>query len=143
MKRLPIGKYIKSINYALANKIAGESIYPFYASYKVTHKCTLRCDFCNVWMEDTPDLKKDDVFKVIDNIANSSIVVLSLEGGDPLIRKDLGEILKYAYKKPFTLFFTTNGHLLDKRPMKEYGKYIDYLHISIDKEHGNLSLIHI
>jgi len=138
MKRLPINKYIKTINYALANKIAGESIYPFYASYKVTHKCSLRCSFCNVWMEDTPDLKKEDVFKVIDNIAKSSIVVLSLEGGDPLIRKDLGEILKYAYKKPFTLFFTTNGHLLNKRPMKEYGKYIDYLHISIDEGHGNL-----
>jgi MoaA/NifB/PqqE/SkfB family radical SAM enzyme len=138
MKVLPVSKYLKTINYALQNKLAGESIYPFYASYKVTHKCSLRCSFCNVWMEDTPDLKKDGVFKVIDNIANSSIVVLSLEGGDPLVRKDLGEILKYAYTKPFTLFFTTNGHLLDKRPMKEFGKYIDYLHISIDEGHGNL-----
>jgi len=138
MKILPITKYLKIANYALQNKIAGESIFPFYASYKVTHKCTLRCKFCNVWMEDTPDLKKDDVFKVIDNIANSSIAVLSLEGGDPLVRKDLGEILKYAHTKPFTLFFTTNGHLLEKRPMKEYGKHIDYLHISIDEGHDNL-----
>jgi len=138
MKRLPVSKYLKTLNYAMQNKLADESIFPFYASYKVTHKCSLRCNFCNVWMEDTPDLKKDDVFKVIDNIAESSIVVLSLEGGDPLVRKDLGEILKYAYTKPFTLFFTTNGHLLDKRPMKEFGKYIDYLHISIDEGHDNL-----
>ena len=138
MKILPVSKYLKTANYALQNKLAGEAIYPFYASYKVTHKCNLRCEFCNVWMEDTPDLKTDDVFKVIDNIANSSIIVLSLEGGDPLVRKDLGEILKYAYTKPFTLFFTTNGHLLDKRPMDEYGKYIDYLHISIDEGHDNL-----
>jgi MoaA/NifB/PqqE/SkfB family radical SAM enzyme len=138
MKRLPIYKYIQTVGYAFQNKLASESIYPFYASYKVTHKCSLKCDFCNVWMEDTPDLPKEDVFKVLDNIANSSIVVLSLEGGDPLMRKDLGEILEYAYKKPFTLFFTTNGHLLDKRPMEDYGKNIDYLHISIDEGHGNL-----
>lgn len=138
MKKLPISKYLKTLRYVLQNKIAGEAIYPFYASYKVTHKCSLRCEFCNVWMEDTPDLKKEDVFKVIDNIANSSIVVLSMEGGDPLVRKDLGEILEYAYTKPFVLFFTTNGHLLDKRPMKEYGKHIDYLHISIDEGHDNL-----
>jgi MoaA/NifB/PqqE/SkfB family radical SAM enzyme len=138
MKRLPTKKYLKTMKYALQNRLAGESIYPFYASYKVTHKCSLRCSFCNVWMEDTPDLKKDDAFKVIDNIANSSIVVLSLEGGDPLVRKDLGEILEYAHKKPFTLFFTTNGHLLDKRPMEEYGKHIDFLHISIDEGHDNL-----
>jgi len=138
MKRLPIKKYTETLGYAFSNKLAGDSIYPFYASYKVTHKCSLRCDFCNVWMEKTPDLKKDDVFKVIDNIANSSVIVISIEGGDPLVRKDLGEILEYAHQKPFYLFFTTNGHLIDKRPMEEYGKHIDYLHISIDEGHDNL-----
>lgn len=41
-------------------------------------------------------------------------------------------------KNLLTFFFTTNGHLIDKRPMEEYGKYIDYLHISIDEGHDNL-----
>jgi MoaA/NifB/PqqE/SkfB family radical SAM enzyme len=138
MKKLPLSKYLKTVEYAFINRLSNDMIYPFYASYKVTHKCSLKCSFCNVWMEDTPDLKTKDVLKVIDNIAKSSIVVLSLEGGDPLVRKDLGEILEYAHKKPFYLFFTTNGHLLDKRPMTEYGKHIDYLHISIDEGHDNL-----
>jgi len=141
MNPLPKRKYLKTLQYAFQNRLAGETIYPFYASYKVTHKCNLRCSFCNVWMEDTPDLAKEDVFTVLDNIGNSSIVVLSLEGGDPLVRKDLGEILEYAYQKPFILFFTTNGHLLDKRPMEEYGKHIDFLHISIDEGHGNLEFL--
>ena len=126
------------MRYAFSNYMAHDIIYPFYASFKVTHKCTLKCSFCNVWMEKTKDLSKKDVFKVLDTIGNSSIILVSLEGGDPLMRKDLGEILKYAYKKPFYLFFTTNGDLLDKRPMKEYGKHIDYLHISIDEGHDNL-----
>ena len=138
MKKLPLKKYLKTINYAFLNYASRENIYPFYASFKVTHKCSLKCSFCNVWMEKTPDLSKENVFKLLDNIGNSSIVVLSIEGGDPLVRKDLGEILKYAYKKPFYLFFTTNGHLLDKKPMDEYGKNIDYLHISIDEGHSNL-----
>ena len=138
MKILPVEKYLKFMRYAFENYIAKEAIYPFYASYKVTHKCSLRCSFCNVWMEDTSDLSKKDVFKVIDNIADSSITVLSIEGGDPLIRKDIGEILKYAHSKPLVLFLTTNGHLLNKRPMKEYGRYLDYLHISIDEGHENL-----
>jgi MoaA/NifB/PqqE/SkfB family radical SAM enzyme len=138
MRKLPLNKYAKTMGYAFSNYVARDCIYPFYASYKVTHKCSLRCEFCNVWMEDTPDLKKEDVFKVLDNIANSSIIVLSIEGGDPLVRKDLGDILEYAHQLPFILFFTTNGHLLHKRPMKEYGKNIDYLHISIDEGHDNL-----
>ncbi len=139
MKKLPAKKYLSTLRYAAINYLSKECIYPFYASFKVTHICSLKCDFCNVWREKTPDLPKEDVFKVIDNIANSSIIVLSLEGGDPLVRKDLGEILQYAHQKPFYLFFTTNGHLLDKRPMTEYGKHIDYLHISIDEGHGNLA----
>ncbi len=138
MKRLPLLKYLQTTRYAFTNYAKRECIYPFYASFKVTHRCGLRCDFCNVWMEGTPDLSKKDVFTVLDNIGNSSIVVLSLEGGDPLMRKDLGEILQYAHHKPFYLFFTTNGHLLNKRPMKEYGQHIDYLHISIDEGHNNL-----
>lgn len=138
MKKLPARKYLQTMRYAFTNYVARGCIYPFYASFKVTHICSLRCSFCNVWKEKTPDLKTDDVFTVIDNIANSSIIVLSLEGGDPLIRKDLGEILEYAHQKPFYLFFTTNGHLLDKRPMTEYGRHIDYLHISIDEGHDNL-----
>jgi len=126
------------MRYALANRLSNDMIYPFYASFKVTHRCSLRCSFCNVWMEDTPDLSKNDVLNVLDNLGNSSIIVLSLEGGDPLVRKDLGDILHHASTKPFYLFFTTNGHLIDKRPMKEYGQYIDYLHISIDEGHDNL-----
>lgn len=139
MKKLPLSKYLQTLRYAATNYLSKECIYPFYASFKVTHICSLQCSFCNVWKEKTPDLPKEEVFKVIDNIARSSIVVLSLEGGDPLVRKDLGEILQYAHQKPFYLFFTTNGHLLDKRPMKEYGKHIDYLHISIDEGHDNLA----
>lgn len=139
MKKLPVKKYLQTMRYAATNYVKKECIYPFYASFKVTHICSLKCNFCNVWREKTPDLSTEDVFRVIDNIANSSIIVLSLEGGDPLVRKDLGEILQYAHQKPFYLFFTTNGHLLDKRPMKEYGKHIDYLHISIDEGHDNLA----
>lgn len=141
MKKLPISKYFKTARYAFENYLANESIYPFYASFKITHKCSLKCNFCNVWKEKTSDLSKENVFKVLDNISDSSIIVLSLEGGDPLIRKDFGEILEYAYKKPYFLFFTTNGHLLDRKPMKEYARNVDYIHISIDEGHDNLEFL--
>ena len=101
MKKLPFDKYLKTMRYAFTNFLSGENIFPFYASFKVTHKCSLKCHFCNVWMEKTSDLPKEEVFKLLDNIGNSSIIVLSIEGGDPLVRKDLGEILEYAHKLPF------------------------------------------
>ena len=125
MRALPLQKYLKSTSLAFYNLLVKDNIYPFYASFKVTHKCSLQCKFCTVWMEKTKDLPKEDVFTIMDALDQSSVIVVSLEGGDPLMRKDLGEILEYAHNKSFYLFFTTNGDLLDKRPMTEYGKHID------------------
>jgi MoaA/NifB/PqqE/SkfB family radical SAM enzyme len=92
-------------------------------------------------MEKTPELSTEGVFKILDNIAKSSIIVLSIEGGDPLMRKDLLDVLEYAHTKPFYLFFTTNGRLIDYKPMNEFCKYIDFLHISIDEGHKNLNFL--
>ncbi|MEE9150338.1 MAG: radical SAM protein [Thermoplasmata archaeon] len=141
MRFLPMKKYQKVMGCMATNFLTREAIYPFYASYKITNKCNMRCKFCNVWMEKTHVLPTEEVFKVLDNLANSSIALVSLEGGEPLRRKDLGEILRYAHTKPFYLFFTTNGLLLDKAPMEDYAKYIDYLHISIDEGHENLDML--
>jgi MoaA/NifB/PqqE/SkfB family radical SAM enzyme len=141
MRFLSMKKYSEVMGCMATNFFRRESVYPFYASYKITNKCNMRCKFCNVWREKTPVLSTEDVFKVLDNLGNSSITLLSIEGGEPLRRKDLGEILRYANTKQFYLFFTTNGLLLDRTPMEEYSKYIDYLHISIDEAHDNLDIL--
>lgn len=120
------------------NQRKKSGIYPFYASFKVTNKCSLTCNFCDVWKEKTPVLDTKGMKKILDNLGNSSIFLVSLEGGDPLLRPDLKEILEHASTKPFLLFFTTNGALLDKVDMDTYGKYIDFLHISIDNAHENI-----
>ncbi len=141
MAKQSIGKYLKTAGYIWKNAINREVIYPFYASYKITHKCNFRCKFCNVWKEKTPDLDTEGVKKVIDNIANSSIMVLSLEGGDPLLREDIGEILQYIDKTDMQVFITTSERDLTKYPMEEYVKYLDYLHISVDEGHKNLFML--
>ncbi len=140
MRHQPFSKYLATLRYAFSNYVSKEHIYPFYCSFKVIQRCDSRCDFCNVWKYLMPDLPTEKVMKVIDNIANSSVLLLSLEGGEPLLREDIGDILKYIRTKSLFVLFTTSGKLFDKRPMKEYAKYIDFLHISIDEGHKNLEL---
>lgn len=113
---------------------------PVYGSFKVTHRCNMQCPFCNVWRDRTPDLPTKDVFKIIDRLADSTVTVLSLEGGEPTLRKDILDIIKYAHDCSFYLFMTTNGTLLHKLPLEEFAKYLDFLHISIDEGHNNLYL---
>jgi MoaA/NifB/PqqE/SkfB family radical SAM enzyme len=140
LRKLPASKYARSFNYQFTNFIRRDFVFPFYASYKVTTKCDRRCEFCNVHLEKVRILETEEVFKVLDNIGRSSIFLLSMEGGDPLLRRDIAEILEYQSTKPFLLLFTTSGEQFHKIPMDEYGKYIDFLHISIDEGHGNVYL---
>lgn len=113
---------------------------PVYGSFKVTHRCNMQCPFCNVWRDRTPDLPTREVFRIIDRLADSTVTVLSLEGGEPTLRRDILDIVKYAHDRSFYLFMTTNGTLLHKLPLEEFSKYLDFLHISIDEGHNNLYL---
>ncbi len=138
LRTQPLGKYLSTARYAYSNFVMKEHVYPFYCSFKVIQRCDSRCDFCNVWKYPAPDMPTEKVLKIIDNIAGSSILLLSLEGGEPLLRDDIGDILKHIRTRSLHLLFTTSGKLFDKRPMVEYSKYIDFLHVSIDEGHRNL-----
>ncbi len=113
---------------------------PVYGTFKLTHRCNMRCPFCDVWKSKMPDLPTKDIFKIIDRLADSTVTVLSLEGGEPTLRRDILDIIKYAHDRSFYLFMTTNGTLLHKLPIREFAKYLDFLHISIDEGHNNLHL---
>jgi MoaA/NifB/PqqE/SkfB family radical SAM enzyme len=140
IRRLPVSKYLATARYAMADYAAKDFRYPFYCSFKVVQRCDSRCEFCNVWKLPAPDMPTAKVLEVIDNVADSSVVLLSLEGGEPLLRKDIGEILEHVRTKPVYLLFTSSGKLFDRRPMKEYSHYVDFLHVSIDEGHQNMDL---
>jgi len=144
MRNLPKRKFIQTARYAFENILAREAIYPFYCSFKVTRRCNFTCSFCNCWhvKKRWKDIPTEDVKRILNNIAQSSIIVCSIEGGDPLVRDDIDEILKYQASMPFYLLFTTSERrMADRYPMDEFGKYIDFLHISIDEGHENLDML--
>ncbi|HIH44694.1 MAG TPA: radical SAM protein, partial [Candidatus Methanoperedenaceae archaeon] len=143
MRSIPVSKYIRVMGYLVKNWSAGESIYPVYCSLKLTRRCNFRCSFCNCWHQSRTwkDIPTEDVKRIIDNIASSSVLLCSFEGGEPLVRDDIEELLRYQSTKPFYLLFTTSERrLLTDYPMDRYAKYIDFLHISIDEGHENMEM---
>jgi MoaA/NifB/PqqE/SkfB family radical SAM enzyme len=68
----------------------------------------------------------------------------SFEGGEPLLREDIGELLEYARKKcDFYLLFTSSAKNILDYDIEKYCENIDFLHISIDEGHNNLSMFEI
>ena len=124
----------------MANKFAGRAIYPFYASLKVTDRCEFKCPFCNVWKFPAPDEPTDKLKILLANLGRSSILMTSFEGGEPLLRDDIAELLEFAHQQPFYILFTTSQRNLLEYPLEELTKYIDFFHISIDEGHDNLEM---
>jgi MoaA/NifB/PqqE/SkfB family radical SAM enzyme len=139
MRILPPAAYLPTINGLLGNMTRRQAVYPFYASFKVTSRCHFGCPFCNVKQNATPDLTTDQIKAILDNLSRSSVLMTSFEGGEPLLRPDIGELLAYARRCRFYLLFTTSARNLLDYPLEEYCRYIDFFHISIDEGHGNLA----
>jgi MoaA/NifB/PqqE/SkfB family radical SAM enzyme len=85
-------------------------------------------------------LSTADIKAILRNLSRSSVLMTSFEGGEPLLRGDIEELLIYARRCKFYLLFTTSVKNLLSYPIDRYSKYIDFLHVSIDEGHDNLAL---
>jgi MoaA/NifB/PqqE/SkfB family radical SAM enzyme len=140
MRIMPLQNYLPTLKGILYNSIIREPVYPFYASFKLTSRCHFGCPFCNVKKDPVKDLSTEEVKAILKNLSCSPVLMVSFEGGEPLLREDIGELLRFARSCRFYLLFTTSVKNLTSYPLDEYAKYIDFLHVSIDEGHDNLEM---
>ena len=93
--------------------------------------CNKDCSFC---FNKNPTkgenkLTKDVLFGLLDKIAGQGVKAVRFTGGEPLLRDDIEEILRYAKEKGLYTILNTNGILLTKENIFLLG-YIDDLLIS-------------
>ncbi len=132
---------IKAIKWFISTQILKDPFKPAYATFKVTSRCNLRCTFCSpsYYSGELGEGSKERIKKIIDNLRDSSIVVLSFEGGEPTLRPDILELLRYAHDGSFYVMLTTNGYRLkDENFLVKLADNIDFLHYSIDEYHWNV-----
>lgn len=108
---------------------------PSSLNHVVTYSCNANCEMCGRRQKKQNiknELSLDECFDLLDNISEAGIKHYNMYGGEPLIRKDIPEILKYAkLKKKLIVSITTNGYYLPER-YKEISPYIDTMVVSID-----------
>ena len=112
---------------------------PTILSHSVNSRCNLRCIFCDEWKKSlssssfspsSSDPSFEEICKIIDLAAGFGIGSYNAWSTEPLLRKDLPEIMTYAKSKGMKTFTITNGTLLKKR-MAEL-KNVDYISVSVD-----------
>ena len=85
----------------------------------VTDRCNLRCQYCMpeeeyVWLPRGDILTFEEIGALVDAFADAGTDRVRLTGGEPLLRKNLPELIQRLAKKPAIrdLALTTNGMLL-------------------------------
>jgi radical SAM protein with 4Fe4S-binding SPASM domain len=94
---------------------------PPYLTISITDKCNLRCRWCygdcghpNTGRE----LSTKEWLKFIDYLVDNDFIQIYFEGGEPFVRPDFLELLKYCARKLMT-FVRTNGTLVSKELASE------------------------
>ena len=106
---------------------------------EVTSRCNARCEHCgssceNKISEDEIESKylKNTLLEISKHYKTRDIV-LNITGGEPLIRKDLFEIMDYANKLGFRWGMTSNGMLINDEILEEMNRTnMETISISLD-----------
>lgn len=106
--------------------------------FEVTARCNLQCPFCfNKTYYSEGDLAEDrlsteDIKKIIDKIKPGFVEQIRITGGEPLLRKDIFQIMEYIKRKGFRIWLNTNGTLINKKNAKEIVKYVENVLIPLN-----------
>lgn len=105
---------------------------PFCINLSVTDRCNFRCSHCKIPERNSKELTKEEIFSLVDDLNRLGTRKISLCGGEPLLRKDIGEIIDYIKSNYKTILVTliTNGALV-KDKINEL-KNLDLLMVSFD-----------
>lgn len=89
---------------------------PFSASLAVTDRCNLRCTYCNFPQLADREMSLAQVEQVLDRLHVLGVRRLGLVGGEPLVRKDLLELVQAAKRRNFYLTINSNLNLFGRVP---------------------------
>jgi cyclic pyranopterin phosphate synthase len=105
----------------------------------VTDKCNFRCTYCMPaegleWLRRDEILSFEEIQRLVGVLAAMGVDEVRLTGGEPLVRRDLPDLVRMLAKTPGVsdLSLTTNGILLDRfaGPLVDAG--LARLNVSLD-----------
>ena len=101
---------------------------PVVLAHMLTYRCNMRCHYCTYWRWNSYEMGKAEVERMIRDAADAGLAVYTATGGEPLLRRDISEILRTAKDSGLYTMLVTNGLLIDRFDNLN----VDLLTISLD-----------
>lgn len=109
-----------------------KAIRPYYSVLEITDKCNCSCKHCYgnfTKKESAPKL--EEIKKRIKKLEELGILFVEVTGGEPLLRDDINEILKFIIDSKMEFGLTTNGYKIEKLSEEVLGEMNSFI-ISLD-----------
>ncbi len=114
---------------ALTHKLTGRRC-PLNVMISVTNRCPSNCRYCQIPQRKQREMTTDEIFGIIDELAQHGCARIGFWGGEPLVRDDIGEIVERVKKHGLYVTMDTNGYLVPDKI--DVIKMLDHLVISLD-----------
>jgi AdoMet-dependent heme synthase len=106
---------------------------PLSAQVDLTYRCNERCVHCYLDHDDHGEMNTAEIKRLLDEMADAGVFILTLSGGEIFVRKDFFEILEYArIERQFCVKLKTNAIMIREREaarLREIG--VESIQISI------------
>jgi len=113
---LPFHKELRIGAYLLKQKLMGRQRYPLVLMLEPLFRCNLACTGCGKIDYPAPILNRRlSVQECLDAVDECGAPMVAIPGGEPLIHKDIGEIVKGIVARKKFVSLCTNALLLEKK----------------------------
>lgn len=108
---------------------------PFSCLVQVTNRCNMQCSFCDFWPNPAPkkdELSVADYERVAAEMAALGCYCVSIEGGEPMVRSDLVDIVRAFARKHVPVLFTNGWYVTEKNARALWDAGLTQASVSID-----------
>lgn len=105
---------------------------PVSVMLSVTNRCNSKCWYCDIPLRRQKEMTTGELLGLISQMGSAGVRKLSLWGGEPLLRDDIGTLIDHAKAKGMYVNIDTNGYLIPER--FEDIKNLDFIISSFDGE---------
>lgn len=108
---------------------------PFQLLLQVTNRCNMTCDFCDFWPNGVApklELSLADFQRLASELDRLGTMFISVEGGEPLVRKDILDILRALSRHHVTCLYTNGWFVTPELAREIWAAGVTQVGVSID-----------
>jgi MoaA/NifB/PqqE/SkfB family radical SAM enzyme len=110
---------------------------PRQVIHAITYRCNLRCKYCIVPETKVEEMSTETIKDAMSTFKQLGSVAWSITGGEPLLREDIIELLKYAKGCGFSTSLVTSA-ILTQQIAKLKRDFLDVVMVSLDGDNETM-----